>query len=269
MKKTRKVDTGEQKSTAVQPKINTPLDQFSNEVIESAGSSAPSIDDFEIDAASSFLTRVREDILNCTLRPGQRLRFVELRQLYQVSVASLREALFVLSAQGLVQFRMNYGFRVAPVSLDDLLEVADLRLNIEIKTLQAAITHGDDAWEARIIAAHHMLLVIEEKLDPSQWNLDPQWSLRHRKFHAELASGCPSQWMLHFRAQLFDQAHRYRRLSSIFGGNWGGQRGEHHAILKACLERNTESACALTEQHIRLGVKGIRAQIPGWAATDN
>jgi DNA-binding GntR family transcriptional regulator len=73
--------------------------------------------------------------------------------------------------------------------------------------------------------------------------------------------------MLHFRAQLFDQAHRYRRLSSIFGGNWGGQRGEHHAILKACLKRDADSACKLTEQHIRLGLKGIRAHIPGWATT--
>ncbi len=236
-----------------------------DDVIEATGSSAPLIEDFEVDAGSSFLTRVREDILNCTLRPGQRLRFAELRERYQVSVASLREALFVLSAQGLVQFRLNHGFRVAPVSLADLLEVAELRLNIEIKTLQSAIAHGDDSWEARILGAHHLLLMVEDKLPPSQWNLDPLWSLRHRRFHAELASGCPSQWMLHFRAQLFDQAHRYRRLASHFGGDWGGKRGEHHAILKASLARNSEEACALAEQHILQGVHGIRAHIPGWS----
>jgi Transcriptional regulators len=52
------------------------------------------------DAATfDVLRRMREDILCCVLKPDQRLRFGELRQRYDTSVGTLREALSHLVAR--------------------------------------------------------------------------------------------------------------------------------------------------------------------------
>ena len=43
--------------------------------------------------AGDVLQRLREDILGCTLQPGEKLRFEALRDRYEVSFSTLREAL--------------------------------------------------------------------------------------------------------------------------------------------------------------------------------
>ena len=56
------------------------------------------------DAATfDVLRRMREDILCCVLKPDQRLRFGELRQRYDTSVGTLREALSHLVSEGLAR----------------------------------------------------------------------------------------------------------------------------------------------------------------------
>ena len=52
--------------------------------------------------ASDVLQRMRDDILNCQLQPGLKLRFELLRERYGVSFSTLREALARLSAERLV-----------------------------------------------------------------------------------------------------------------------------------------------------------------------
>ena len=56
------------------------------------------------DAATfEVLRQMREDILCCALKPDQRLRFGELRQRYETSVGTLREALSHLVSEGLAR----------------------------------------------------------------------------------------------------------------------------------------------------------------------
>ena len=68
------------------------------------------------DAATfDVLRRMREDILCCVLKPDQRLRFGELRQRYDTSVGTLREALSHLVSEGLARTEAGRGFSVAPI----------------------------------------------------------------------------------------------------------------------------------------------------------
>ena len=52
--------------------------------------------------AADVLHRMRADIISCTLKPGAKLRFEALRDMYSVSFSTLREALSRLVAEGLV-----------------------------------------------------------------------------------------------------------------------------------------------------------------------
>jgi GntR family carbon starvation induced transcriptional regulator len=52
--------------------------------------------------AADVLQRMRADIISCALKPGAKLRFEGLRDMYAVSFSTLREALSRLVAEGLV-----------------------------------------------------------------------------------------------------------------------------------------------------------------------
>src|SRR5258708_4069448 len=91
--------------------------------------------------------RLRQDIVGCRLKPGEALKFDALRSAFGASFTTLREALTSLSADGLVVAEEQRGFRVAPVTTDDLIDVTHARVLIEIELLKRSIAQGDDDWE--------------------------------------------------------------------------------------------------------------------------
>ncbi|AIT81830.1 hypothetical protein JI59_19745 (plasmid) [Novosphingobium pentaromativorans US6-1] len=191
--------------------------------------------------------RLRDDVISCELAPGQRLKLDELRSRYNASVGSLREALTHMVSEGLVSAEANRGFCVAPISLTDLEDITEIRLDIEKKALAQSIEHGDDQWEANIVAAYHMMAKAEATVtSPTDRRV---WVERHSRFHEALIAACPSNWLLRFRSLLFDQAQRYRTLS-IRKSPSPGRIDEHRQLMEAVLERNTERACEIIESHI-------------------
>jgi len=65
--------------------------------------------------------RLRREIIQGTLLPGEKLRIEVLRTRYNVGGTPLREAMNRLSTEGLVTQSDQRGFRVTPVSADDLV----------------------------------------------------------------------------------------------------------------------------------------------------
>lgn len=192
--------------------------------------------------------RLREDTMTGALAPGQRLKLEELRGRYGVSVGSLREALMQLVSEGFVHAEANRGFCVAPISLEDLMDLTEMRVDLERKAIALAIEHGDDRWEANIVAAYHMLSKLDAS-DPSPASRRSWW-MRHNDFHEALVAACPSLWLLRFRETLFDHSHRYRSLS-IQRSPTPGRINEHQLMMEAALARDVESAMQLMEDHIR------------------
>ena len=79
---------------------------------------------------SSFdvLRQMREDIVGGVFEPSERLKFENLRERYAASIGTLRESLLHLMSEGFVRSEVNRGFTVAPVSLDDLMDITELRV---------------------------------------------------------------------------------------------------------------------------------------------
>jgi GntR family carbon starvation induced transcriptional regulator len=206
---------------------------------------------------------MREDIVHCVLRPGDRMRFDDLRQRYTSSVGTLREALSVLVSDGLVTLEEGRGFSVAPVSREDLLDIVEMRVDLECRAVRDSIREGDDAWEARVLTTFHMLSKVEDETASQPKLPQPIWTERHRDFHEALVSACRSPRVLQFRKMLFDQAHRYRRLSMSFR-QAPKQVGEHRLLMEAAIRRDAAEACNLIESHIRSTAKNVIACVPGF-----
>ncbi|HEY6980640.1 FCD domain-containing protein [Reyranella sp.] len=214
------------------------------------------------DAATfDVLRQMREDILCCSLKPDQRLRFGELRQRYQTSVGTLREALSHLVSEGLARTEAGRGFSVAPVSLGDFLDLSELRVHLETRTLADAIHHGTDAWEAEIVSSYFLLSKLGKPTPDDPVNLKREWGRRHKRFHDALVATCTSPWSLHFRSELFDQARRYHWLTMIHARS--RRTNEHLELRDAVLARDADLACRLIEKHIRTTVEQAVSEVPG------
>jgi len=194
--------------------------------------------------------RLRADILGVQFRPGEKLRFRELRARYGVGISPLREALTRLAADGFVVLEDQRGFRVAPVSRADLEDVTRLRQQLETTALRLAIAKGDEEWEVEVMAAFHRLSKLPEHILGDQRIMNEQWARRHEEFHLALLSACGSPRLLQFRKMLFDQSERYRRLSKVYSDRPRDVLGEHRAITDATLARDADRACALLAEHL-------------------
>ena len=194
--------------------------------------------------------RLRHDVLTGTFAGGTKLKVEELQTAYGFSSSPLREALSRLSQEGLVRADERRGFRVAALSPEDLGDITRMRLMLDVQALHEAIEHGDDAWEAAIVAAYYRLEKVESRLPEGPVILDEEWSTLHRDFHAALLAACPSQRQLAWSASLFDQAERYRRFSARYRKAARRKSNEHKRIMDATLRRDAETACALLSDHI-------------------
>jgi DNA-binding GntR family transcriptional regulator len=196
--------------------------------------------------------QLRSDIVGCVLKPDEKLRFDALRSRYTAGIGTLREALSHLVSDGLVQTEAGRGFRVAPVSVQDLLDITEWRVEFEVRAISQAIQRGDDAWEAEIVTSFHLFGLVEMPEPDAPTEQQKAWDARHRRFHDALVAACGSPWLLHFRSALFDHARRYQVLSlSSREARLTRKHEEHRQLMKAVLERNTERAVQLAEQHIR------------------
>ncbi|GGC46013.1 GntR family transcriptional regulator [Siccirubricoccus deserti] len=187
--------------------------------------------------ASDVLHRLRADIVEVRLPPGQRLRFETLRTAYGVSFSTLREALAHLVQEGLVAAEGQRGFRVAGISCGEYEDLIRARILIEREVLRLAVQHADPAWDDRLTARFDTIG------DSGDIRCMPgsEWLARHRGFIDTLVAPCGSPTLLTMRAVLARRALRY--------GFWAGEMhpglAPHRPLLEAALARD---AAALMDE---------------------
>ena len=202
--------------------------------------------------ADDAYRKLRVMILQGSLQPGQKLKFEILQQELGVSASSLREAFMKLTNEGLVTSAQRRGFSVAPISVEELKDITRLRTILEPLALRDAIEHGDDAWEAQILATWHRFSKVDNAQSDAPGILDEQWSYWHRAFHESLVAACPSKKTMQFRAVLFEQSERYRALSAARRTRPRKKSDEHRKLMEAVLAHDGDAAEAMMIKHISL-----------------
>jgi len=199
--------------------------------------------------ASTVFERLREDILEGHFQPGEKLRIGALQERYEVGASPIREALNRLMSISLVQQVDRRGFRVLPLGAEDLMELNRTRCWVNEVVIRESIGHGDEAWEEAIVLAFHRLWRCPMFLPSGQVNRE--WELLHRKFHASLIAACPSKWMRDFHEVLFDRADWARRASAK-RLDQAASMADHRAIMEAVLSRDVALAVSLLNRAIGL-----------------
>jgi len=197
--------------------------------------------------AQAVERRLSSDILFGRFVPDSRLRLGKLSDFYASGMSPLREALAQLVGKGLVIQDGQRGFRVAPVSMEDLQDVVLTRIRLETMALRLAIQYGDEEWEAAILAAHHRLA---RRPRTNAMLMDEAWELLHREFHYRLIAACKSARLLSFCDEIYDHFDRYRRIAVAKAGRHPSLSSSHDEIVDAVLARKTNDAIRLASAHV-------------------
>lgn len=201
--------------------------------------------------AEHIRDRMRDDILNGVVKPGQRLMFPDLCERYGASVGVTREALAGLVSEGLVRAVPHHGHTVTPISAEDLQDLVTARSMVEPLVLKMSVGNGGLEWEANLMAVFHRMSRTTRVLPDDPAHHNPEWSAIHEAFHQALFAACGNKKLLEITRQLGADAALYRRWSDTIGD--GQQRdvlAEHKALLDAAIAGDAEQAAHLLREHI-------------------
>ncbi|MCG6901590.1 MAG: GntR family transcriptional regulator [Rhodobacter sp.] len=189
---------------------------------------------------NEILVSLRGRLVNGQFDPGQRLQPEKLRTDYGCSASTLRETLFRLSTEGLVDFQEQRGFRVPRLSRKLQHELTLMRILLEGEGACLSIRLGGVAWEARLSAAHHQLSHIEMRVgsEPPAGHILELWSNAELEFHQTLIGACDSDTLKRthriiynqFRQQLITTGQKFVFIPENVE--------QHKAILDAALDRD-------------------------------
>jgi len=192
---------------------------------------------------------IRSELLNGGLHPGQKLKMVEFTERFGVSQSVIREALTRLTEQGLLIATPQRGFRVRDLSIEDIAELTETRIQVESLALRLAVQRGDLGWETGVLAAHHRLERTPVIRDDGTVSED--WSVQHRDFHQALLTGCGNRRLESVANSLRDSAELYRRWYWVLTDDHQRDLAREHRQLKEfALARDTDRAIEVLTEHI-------------------
>ncbi|MEM8852852.1 MAG: GntR family transcriptional regulator [Pseudomonadota bacterium] len=235
--------------------------------------------------ADALYDCVKGDILSLAMMPGEALRLPALSERYGIGLTPLRDCLTRLGAEHLVVTEHNKGFRVAPLSLDDLLDLEATRSVIEGSLFAKAVAEGGEAWEAAVVGTFHQLA---KTPFPSVLREDGElevWTRRHGAFHSALVSGAQSVWRHRFCEALGQKLSRYHRFIQVGLRNlWRSEPamaseaaevfstamelGPHRLLYDTALARDIDAAPVVFAQHANLSSTAFRTLVDLVHGTD-
>ena len=196
-------------------------------------------------AAGPDLThRLRDAIQSAEFAPHQRLIEADLSERYGASRASVRTALLNLTNEGLVERLPNRGARVRAITVDEAVEIVEVRMELESlvarKAAQKATAKDEKALRAlrdRIETA----AASGDLVDYSRVNQELDQRLREISDHATA-----TQLLERLRAQ--SARHQFRL--AFVPGRAATSAPEHIAIIDAILAHDPQAAEQATRAHL-------------------
>jgi DNA-binding GntR family transcriptional regulator len=195
--------------------------------------------------------RLRQAILGGDLAPGQRLIEEELAGLLAVTRASLRAALFDLTAEGLVERIPNRGARVRVISIDEAVAITECRMALEGLCAAKAAERVTEpqAGQLRQLGEELERSVAEgETLKYSALNHELHRLVREISGQAVAAA---------LLERLNGQLVRHRFQLSLRPGRPQASLPEHLAIISAIAGRQPAEAEEATRRHLRSVIEAL------------
>lgn len=154
---------------------------------------------------AKIANELRSLIARGTLAPGMRLGQTELAEQFNASRVPVREALKLLSSEGIIEHDPNRGFFVTRLSRDEAEQLFTLRHLVEDELLRTV------EWpdEEKLAELEERATQLEKLLDEGdRFN----WWNAHRDFHMMIFDLSPKKTIMREAIRLWALTDRYRAL---------------------------------------------------------
>ena len=189
---------------------------------------------------------LRRAILAGTLPPGQEFPLRELADMLAISFIPIREALRSLEGEGLVITRPGRSVIIAPLNLDDLRGIYQLRRTLEPAVGKRSCPLLTDEDLNRLTVQAQGLSTIEQGIGDIYDS--------HHEFHLALLAPASSTWDTRVLTTLWRAGERYIRIGF---GQYDHDPAEpdrrakaHLALVDAFRTRDPEAVAAAIEHHL-------------------
>jgi DNA-binding GntR family transcriptional regulator len=160
-----------------------------------------------------------------------------------------RRLLTRLAGESLLEAKINRGFFVPQLNLQEFRDVTELRCVTEALALRLALERGNLQWETNLLAAHHRMQKTPRRL-PGSNHVNDEWRRAHWGFHHALLSACGCEPILKIAAGLMQSTDLYRVWASpAKEATKRHVEHEHQDLVDAALARDTNKAIGLLRQH--------------------
>lgn len=191
--------------------------------------------------------RLREQIFSRQLEPGSWIDEMKLCAEYGISRTPLREALKVLSVEGLVTIKVRRGAYVTEMSKQDVTQVYHLLSLLESDAAAQVAASTSAAQLARLHALH-------DQLEREVHQRDAFFAT-NEAFHMALLEIAGNRWAQQVVTDLRKVMKLNRHHSLFKEGRVASSLQEHRDLMQALKARDPESARRCMKSHFDNGLE--------------
>ncbi|BDZ46211.1 GntR family transcriptional regulator [Naasia aerilata] len=196
---------------------------------------------------------IRQAIVDGDFAPNQRLIEADLSASFGASRAAVRTALFELANDGLIDRLPNRGSRVRAITLDEAIEILEVRIGLECLCAEKAAQNATDAEIAEFKRLRRDLLeavAAGDLLGYSRLNQLLDERIRDLSSHETAVA---------ILERLHAQSVRHQFRLAFQPGRAAVSAGEHVAILDAVIARDPAAAVQATRDHLLSVISALRS----------
>jgi DNA-binding GntR family transcriptional regulator len=207
--------------------------------------------------AGDVYDRLKKDVADFRLIPGDRVTENELSLRLKVSRTPVRQALYRLQQEGYVEVLFRSGWRVLPFDFERFEQLYDLRILLEtdaVKRLCDASVVRTKKGQGLIDALADIWLVSpsersDDAVQVSQWD---------EQFHCTLVEASGNTEIARVHKEVTDRIRIIRRLDFTKQARIDATYDEHAKILKAIQRKRADQASLLLRAHIETSQFEVR-----------
>jgi len=188
--------------------------------------------------------RLRREIVACRILPGAQLTETELMDRFGLGKASLRVALQRLSQEGFVRSQPRHGYRVVPVTVKDVEEIFDLRIQLEPFAARMAAGRVDRAQLERLEQACRV------KVSADVGNQIDFFLEANRSFHMAIAAASRNGRLVRTLSGLLDEMTRLVALGFGVQKVRPGIDDDHNLLIEYLSAGDAAAAEGVARRHV-------------------
>jgi len=188
---------------------------------------------------------LRDLILSGELRPQSRVNEPELAERFGISRTPLREAIKILSAEGLIELLPNRGARIANITESEIDEMIEVMAGLEGLAAELACLRISDG-EVEAIEDKTAKMVDAWKNDD-----EPLYFALNREIHDAIMAASRNATLQGIYANLGGRIQRARYSAHKTAEQWRVAVNEHNRMVELLRAREGEKLSLLMRRHLR------------------